>query len=284
MAKRTVIEAKSPPMLVIPRTDAHAKLSTQLDRGKEIQSRQISTVEIFEKAKIDKEKWRDYVAEMLVRFFDNDSVQQDFVTAYGPMRMAMNVGDQIDNFKNDINAKLTALESIIERLDLIPESMTPASVPEQESHAEISKDVFIVHGHETEIKEEVARFISGAGLTPIILHEQPNGGRTLIEKLEQFSAVGFAVVLITPDDMGHPKNFPQKILPRARQNVVSELGFFVGKLGRKNVAVLYTEGVELPSDFLGVVYIPLRDTDGWKLGLAKEVKNAGLPVDLNKII
>lgn len=286
MARRTVAEAKTPPNLIIPRADANTKLSLQLEKGRELLNKRdtISNEETYMKAEADKDKWRGFVSEMLLRFFDNDSIQHDFLTAYGPMTMAMHLGDQIENFENDLNAKITALESIIERLELIPEILpSPTSTFTETRVVEGNlKDVFIVHGHDLIIKEEVARFVSASGLSPIILHEQANGGKTLIEKLEQFSAVGFAVVIMTPDDMGFSKKDPNNIQPRARQNVITELGFFVGKLGRKNVAVLFTEGVELPSDFLGIVYIPLKDRDSWKIGLAREIKNAGLSIDLNK--
>jgi predicted nucleotide-binding protein len=98
------------------------------------------------------------------------------------------------------------------------------------------------------MKESVARFLEKLDLRPIILHEQPNKGRTVIEKFEAHSDVGFAVVLLTPDDVGGLASSPDKLSRRARQNVILELGYFIGKLGRAKVCALYKEGVEIPSD------------------------------------
>jgi predicted nucleotide-binding protein len=86
---------------------------------------------------------------------------------------------------------------------------------------------------------------------------------------------------MTPDDMGCERGNEDQLRPRARQNVVLELGYFVGRLTRSHVAVLYKGSVELPSDYHGVLYIPMDDGDGWKLRLAKELKQAGMDVDLN---
>jgi predicted nucleotide-binding protein len=147
--------------------------------------------------------------------------------------------------------------------------------------------IFVVHGHDEAAKESTSRFIEKLGLEALILHEQPNRGRTIIEKFEDYSNVGFAVVLLTPDDMGVAKELadrPDKWKPRARQDVIFELGFFSGKLGRSKVCVLYKESVDIPSDYLGVVYVPMDSEGAWRLKLAKEIKSAGLNIDLNKAI
>ena len=146
-----------------------------------------------------------------------------------------------------------------------------------------SRKVFVVHGHDGEAKQAVARFLEKLDLLPIILHEQENRGRTIIEKFEANSDVAFAVVLLTPDDVGQSALTKAVPKPRARQNVILELGFFFGKLGRANVCALYKGDVELPSDVDGVIYVPYDDHDGWKTKLAKELKAAGISVDLNKV-
>ena len=97
----------------------------------------------------------------------------------------------------------------------------------------------------------MAKFVRNLGIKPVVLFEEPGKGQTIIEKLESNSDVLFAVVLLTPDDFGQATE-EGKLQPRARQNVVLELGYFLGKLGRANVAVLYDESVELPSDYHGV--------------------------------
>jgi len=147
------------------------------------------------------------------------------------------------------------------------------------------RKVFIVHGHDNEAKEGTARFITRLGLQPIILHEQPSSGRTVIEKFEIFTGdIAFAVVLLTPDDIGAPNKEPEPLRPRARQNVIMELGFFIGKLGRPRVCALHRGGVELPSDYQGVLYIELDEAGAWKTKLAQELVQAKLPIDLNALL
>lgn len=144
--------------------------------------------------------------------------------------------------------------------------------------------VFIVHGHDDTAKTKAALLIQRLGLTPIILNDQVNQGQTIIEKFEQHAGeVGFAVVLITPDDQGGSSRPGSVLQPRARQNVILEMGYFVGRLGRSKVCPLYTPKVELPSDLLGVGYISMDPHDAWQMKLAREMKAAGLPVDLNRL-
>lgn len=144
--------------------------------------------------------------------------------------------------------------------------------------------VFIVHGHVEKLKNEVARFIEKLSLEPIILHEQPNKGRTIIEKFEDYSDVSFAIVLLTSDDLGCTINQSKKLKSRARQNVIFELGFFIGKLKRQNVCALFDKDIELPSDYDGVVYIPIDENQGWKLQLARELKASEFNIDMNKLV
>jgi predicted nucleotide-binding protein len=146
-----------------------------------------------------------------------------------------------------------------------------------------SNKVFIVHGHDGEARESVARFLSQVGLAPIILHEQANRGRTVIEKVEAQSDVGFAVVLLTPDDEGKAKG-SSELEPRARQNVLLELGYFIGLLGRENVCALKRGTVEIPSDFAGVVWETMDYGMGWKQALGRELSAAGYEIDWNKVM
>jgi len=142
--------------------------------------------------------------------------------------------------------------------------------------------VFIVHGHDRTVLSEVARFLDKLDIESIILMEQPHGGRTLMEKLERNSDVAYAVVLCTADDLGRAKD-EEELQPRPRQNVILELGYFIGSLGRDNLCVLREEALDMPSDFHGVGYHVLDSGGAWQLSLAKEMKAAGLPVDLNKL-
>jgi hypothetical protein len=147
-----------------------------------------------------------------------------------------------------------------------------------------SNRVFVVHGHDEAAKESVARFLTKLKLEPIILHEQPNGGRTIIEKFEAYADVGFAVVLMTPDDVGGSTKEPQKLLKRARQNVILELGYFAGRIGRRRVCALHKPELEIPSDFQGILYVPLDEAGGWKMKLAQELTEAKLSIDLQGLV
>jgi len=145
--------------------------------------------------------------------------------------------------------------------------------------------VFVVHGWQEAAREMVARFLEKLGLEAIILSEQANTGYTIVEKFEQVSDVAYAIVLLTGDDQGAVKGTPlKKHQLRARQNVIFELGFFLGRIGRQRVCALYEPGVEIPCDFKGVVYIELDQQRRWQLDVAKELKAAGLPVDLNVLL
>jgi predicted nucleotide-binding protein len=168
----------------------------------------------------------------------------------------------------------TAVEVMTERLEDLSGMQEEAAAA-----AEVlpNSNIFLVHGHDDPAREEVARFITRAGLNPIILHEQASGGRTVIEKLEHYSDVGFAVVLLTPDDEGGPAGGP--LQSRARQNVIAELFYFLGKLGRSRVCALRKGDVEIPSDVGGVIYVPVDPHGGWKTALLRELEDAGYNLD-----
>jgi hypothetical protein len=141
------------------------------------------------------------------------------------------------------------------------------------------QNIFIVHGHDEAMKEEVANFVREIGHNPIILHERPNLGRTVIEKFEQEAAdAGFAIVLLSPDDVGASVGNRHELNPRARQNVILELGYFVAKFGRHRVCPLYKGDVEIPSDILGVLYIQFDAEGAWKLQLIREMEAASMRV------
>ena len=138
---------------------------------------------------------------------------------------------------------------------------------------------FVVHGHDEALKEKVARLLEKQGLEAIILSEQANKGKTIIEKFEENSDVGAAICLFTGDDIGKEKSEAVE-KQRARQNVVYEAGYFMGKLGRERVIMLVDEGVELPSDLQGVVY---TDSESWKTEVLQELQSIGYEIDFNKL-
>lgn len=139
--------------------------------------------------------------------------------------------------------------------------------------------IFIVHGHNEALKQEVARLVEKQGLEAIILSEQANRGKTIIEKFEEHSDVGAAICLFTGDDYGKAKDATSENL-RARQNVVFEAGFFMGKLGRENVILIADSNIEVPSDLQGVVY---TSKTMWQTDVLRELKAIGYNVDFNKL-
>ncbi|MDH3974611.1 MAG: nucleotide-binding protein [Deltaproteobacteria bacterium] len=147
----------------------------------------------------------------------------------------------------------------------------------------VLNEVFIVHGHDDGATNQVARFIEKIGLVAIILHEQASESRTIIEKIEKYSDVAFGIILYTPCDFGKAK-LDKDLRPRARQNVVFEHGYLIGKIGRSRVCALVKGDIEVPNDISGVVYIKLDKDGAWKYKVAKEIKSAGYAVDLNKLM
>ena len=163
------------------------------------------------------------------------------------------------------------------------ESEASQSSDNHKSEQITTKAVFVVHGRDEGAREKVARFLERLELRPVVLHEQPNEGRTIIEKFEDFAHVGFAVVLLTPDDTGRLQADAGEYRPRARQNVIFEFGYFIGKLGRERVCALVQGDLERPSDYDGVLYIQLDDSEGWKMRLVRELKSAGYDIDANRV-
>ena len=147
--------------------------------------------------------------------------------------------------------------------------------------ADSRRRVFVVHGHNKGPRDAVARLLVDLLLEPVILEEQPDGGRTIIEKFEAYADVHFAVVVMTPEDVGGLDS--ESLAKRARQNVVLELGFFIGRLGRANVSALVVGVLERPSDVAGVLYTPFDDLGAWRIKLANDMAAAGLSIDKNRI-
>jgi predicted nucleotide-binding protein len=162
---------------------------------------------------------------------------------------------------------------------------SPVPTTPQSSSNPGSRRVFIVHGHDEAALHAAARMVERLGMEAVILRDQANSGQTVIEQFEEHGEqASFAVVLLTPDDVGGPCNAaPEQLRHRARQNVVAELFFLIGKLGRGRVCALVKGDVELPSDLAGVVHETMDDQGHWRYALGREMRKAGLPVDLDRI-
>jgi predicted nucleotide-binding protein len=164
----------------------------------------------------------------------------------------------------------------------VSDALPRAAVPEPKTRRPQSNKIFIVHGHEEAPRLAVARFLEHLGLQAIILHERANRGDTLIEKFEAHSDVDFAIVLLTPDDAVEGAGGTAQM--RARQNVILEWGYFIAKLGRKNVVALRKGDVELPSDIHGIVWEVFDDHGAWRNVLARELAEVGFNFDWQKVV
>lgn len=216
----------------------------------------------------------DLVAKIIEHFILSSNEKRDYSDVVQSM--------EISGFKKE---NITIVKQAIKKHE---GKEFPEIKNAQEKAKKVSKNlngnyVFIVHGHNEEIKHNVARTLTSLKLNPIILHEQSNEGLTIIEKFEKYSEVEFAVILLTFDDYGTVKS-EEKKNKRARQNVILELGYFLAKLGRSKVLPLYEDGVELPTDISGVLYTKIDESENWKFRLVKELKTAGFNVDANDIL
>jgi predicted nucleotide-binding protein len=277
---------KSRDLLVVGKEYFEDILNKRIIIGQEIYDRVIQTTRQLEQARQDFDDWDDFNSELLKQSFDSPKSQYkddyDEVNNIFMIRSTYSQAEELREFKEDVINKVNTLKRLVGKLPLIKLADGLKIISTNATSSDNNK-VFIVHGHNNEIKLDVARTLEKLGLHPIILHEQANSGRTIIEKFEEHSDVGFAVVLLTDDDLGKTKK-DELLNTRARQNVILELGYFIAKLSRERVCPLYTKGVELPSDLSGVLYVELDKSSNWKIKLAKELKATGYNIDVNKII
>ena len=288
-----------PPELVASRGEASAKIQQRIQLGKELRQRAIPPLRYtgddrggddrrsidLTQVRNDFRRWSDFNEELLARLFTTKALADDYSAWSGGQALAYppSFDEEAENLYQAVDDKIHRLESIHDRLELIPERLVALSTAPS-TNAQPRKKVFLVHGHDEAARESTARFIEKLGLEVVILHEQASSGMTIVEKLERYSDVSFAVVLLTPDDVGAARASSDKLRSRARQNVLLELGFFVGKLGRSHVCAIHKGQLELPSDYLGVGYVLMDESSAWKFTLAKELRAAGFAVDMNKAI
>jgi len=226
-------------------------------------------------------KWQTKVTRFLRSYYGETSKEvRDFedtqfsLTIY---TLTETQSDYIRACKNGLVECKAVFEAYLE--ELAEENIVASEQKVIETSVEKKTKVFIVHGHDNALKQEVARLIEKQGFEAIILSEQVNGGKTIIEKIEGNSDVGAAICLFTGDDCGK-ENDAEKENLRARQNVVFETGYFMGKLGRGNVIVIADKNLELPSDMQGVVY---TDSTNWKAEVLQGLDEIGYPIDFNKL-
>lgn len=287
--KKTTNEPKAPLQLCVSPEEAKEKLLERIEKGKQLKEEPINSGNDLNAVQKAYYKWNDFNTELLKRQFTTEQLSDEYSHWIGIGSILMHetsLGEKIGDLHKDIDDKVHRLDSIVERLELIPVSDQVKAATSSTSKPKRTIDrnkVFIVHGHDNEAKLEVARFIEKIGFEPIILHEQASGSKTIIEKIETYSDVGFGVVIYTPCDLGAKSSDTANFNGRARQNVVFEHGFLMGKLGRPNVCPLVKGSVETPNDISGIVYTSM-DSTNWQLELANELRTAGYAVDMNKVI
>lgn len=281
---------------------AQANLTVdQMRKGVTRLERVIAEIEAFDVAKLTKrwsgeqEALQKTIEGTLVSVFGHDTVE--YRRYCGATRLdngAITIGFGGGSYDNGNEARRYVAEGKVAAIQVLKSAINwlraeiddavesePVSVLARAAVA-LSRKIFIVHGHDDSARQTVARFIERIGFEAVILSEQANQGRTIIEKIEAHADVGFAVVLLTPDDVGGKT--ADTLRQRARQNVLLELGYFIARLGRGRVCTLAKGDLEIPTDFAGVVWEPLDDGGAWKQGLARELTATGYTIDWNKVM
>ena len=284
MARRSTAPQLPPPVLTTQRAEVARKIEQRIEAGRQLQSRQIRNSQDSEEYKKESKQWTEYNDQLLKTLFTNDSLSTEYQSISAAGIPVFDESQLFELYRGLTSERIEKLESILHRLELYQEPSAPSSEPHASVLPRGLSKVFLVHGHDEAAKLAVARFLEKIKLEAIILQEQPDQGLTIIEKFEYHaSQVGFAVVLLTPDDLGGPASASTQSL-RARQNVIFELGYFVGKLGRGRACLLRKGNAEVPSDLYGVVYTEMDGADGWKIKLARELRAARLKFDTDSVL
>lgn len=195
-------------------------------------------------------------------------------------------GNGLERFNDAHNTLLKALDITLDALKTDDHGELKGRSSKNVS-PKLSNRIFVVHGHDTQLKVEVEQFLNEIGLEPIILHRQVDQGATIIEKFEKHSDVGFAIILLTPDEFSYTVDqeklaeSDRKKESRARPNVIFEFGYFVGKLGRSRVCCIHKGDVMVPSDLNGLLYKKIEESlEAQAYSITRELKAAGYNVKL----
>ena len=263
-----------------PKNTAMSRLQKLLEKVPELEQ--------TERGSPDFQKWHRNTEVAIAHTFGEESrhVSEFRHVRYVPFIVGGTPTQEYQSaYLKGLKSAKSLLESMAEEInDYWPGEVKDTPSPERVSHSVATRDVFVVHGRDDGTKETVARFLQKLDFRPIILHEQPSRGRTIIEKFESHVQAAFAIALLTPDDVGALASESHNLKCRARQNVILEFGYFMGRLGRERVCAIVAEGVEIPSDYEGVVYIRLDDRGAWRMELVREMQAADLEVDANRAL
>jgi len=371
MKKEQASKIYSSPIPAVSKEEAIRRIGRQIEIGRDIKNQKIFSMMDLENAQERRTNWLESNIELFAslpsKFLSDEEYNMDLSF---DMSSAITFGLKEKYFKDDMNEQIVRLESLLQRLKLLPEDKTeelierklvkevigqeppkeiqpkeaqpretitrggrpieepPAEGPsieklpkkkllkeivsnEKSQREEPSREVsdkirllredppsttvlnqsqllgsntLFIHGRDESAKESLSKFIERLGLRALIIHEPTEGGRSIIEKLGQFPNIDFAIFLFTTGDIAPSRDKPREGQARVSQNVDFEFGYFVGKLGQKRVCVLYKEGVEIPLNYPGIAVIPIDSRGGWRLLVAKEIKEAGIEIDLNKAV
>lgn len=248
------------------------KIKSIIDKAKNLVAKNVSAYDP------DFQAWKTSAERFLIKKFGNDSYEHiNFKQIYfTPVFVTAETPDSllVECCRDGLNQSIKTFQ------DYQDEINEESEISNNNLDGSLDKTrIFIVHGHDGELKQAIARIIEKQGIEPIILSEQANLGLTIIEKLERYGNVGGAICLFTSDDKGKG-NSEKGYKSRARQNVVLETGYFWGKLGRKNIVIVSDNSIEMPSDLDGVVYSNNRN---WEIDLLKDLNAMGYSIDMNKL-
>lgn len=291
MAKRTqpIVVENTPTELLRSKADFSKVLDERIALGEELYGRPIQTQPEFYKNKEDYYSWNDYNSEYLKHAFNKehneykkmyDDVGSFFLRSIGGSKSP---AQELEYFKEKVKNKVSNLKRLLAKTGLLKSSIVDNNFSTKHEIELNKSQIFIVHGHDEVAKSKTARFVEKLGFEAIILHEQASSSKTIIEKIEEYSNVGFGIILYTPCDIGGKQIANPELKSRARQNVVFEHGFLIGKIGRSNVCALVKGDIETPNDISGVVYVSIDEADAWRYTIARELKKAGYNVDMNRI-
>lgn len=291
--KKTKMEDRPVTELIISREEFKKKLESRIEIGEKIFEMKVATQEDFDLLTSEFTRWNSYNSEFLKSSFNvkNNEYRKKYddaglwVGMNTALRRGANQRNKLEEKKEVVKLKINRLSELVDQIDLLPTQVsTEIEASKRVIEKKEMKDVFIVHGHDELAETKTARLISKLDLNPIILHEQASGSNTIIEKIEEYSEnVGFGIILYTPDDIGGKNAENPSLKSRARQNVVFEHGYLIGKIGRGNVCALVKGDVETPGDISGVVYIKMDDAGAWELRVVKELHRVGYDVDPKKL-
>lgn len=287
----SAVPPKPPLELSASREEAKSRLQDRIEKGRELRNAQIQSGQELDSLRNNFDKWNAFNVELLKRLFTNDELASEY-SFWGGGVMSMyepSLGERIAETYQDIDEKIHRLDSIIERLELIPleaaHRIDVVPPPDRAAIPPRGKKVFVVHGRDEIAKTGLEVFLHEIGLEPIVLHRQADEGLTIIEKFEKHSDVGYAFILLTPDEIAylsteeHVPDAERNKESRARPNVIFEFGYFVGKLGRSRVCCLYTGNVTLPSDVSGMIYKRyVKSIEEVAYSITKDLKAAGYAV------